>query len=47
MILQRTDTPIREVGEAVGYPSPEHLSRPFREQYRLSSSQYPKRRRRG
>jgi len=47
VILRRTDEPIAEVGALVGYPSPEHFSRRFREQYRLSPSQYRKRHRRG
>jgi len=47
VILRRTDEPIAEVGALVGYGSPEHFSRRFREQYRLSPSQYRKRHRGG
>ena len=38
--LRRTDLAVASVGERVGYWSPEHFSRRFREHYRLSPSRY-------
>ena len=45
VILRRTDAPVREVGEAVGYPSPEHFSRRFGDAFGLPPSAYRKRHR--
>jgi len=42
-ILRQTGTPVAEVGRSVGYPSPEHFSRRFRDQYRQSPSAYRRR----